>query len=176
MSRQNIIRRLLYLRNWEFMNIFLLPAFLYFTLNRLQTSNWPPFAFGMFVICVILAQGTFYWHLKLQSVYKNEPELPSYFGRTFSFFKWVNVILLSFYPVLMIGSRITSLIPFRISFWSNALFLFAILEHVNYYHYQLSHDNLNDIRFLIRHRKIRRSPLSIDLQRTSKRVAERNTG
>jgi hypothetical protein len=112
----------------------------------------------------------------LQSVYKNELELPSYFGRTFSFFKRVNVILLSFYPVLMIASRITSLIPFRISFWSNALFLFAILEHVNYYHYQLSHDNLNDIRFLIRHRKIRRSPLSIDLQRTSKQVAERNAG
>jgi hypothetical protein len=176
MSRQNIIRRLRYLRNWEFINIFLLPAILYFTLMRQKTPNWQPFAFGMFVICIILAQGTFYWHLKLQSVYKNELVLPSYFERAFSLFKWVNVALLSIYPILMIANRITPLVHFQTSFWSNALFLFALLEQVNYYHYQLSHDNLNDIRFLIKHKKFRRSPLYVDLQRTSKRVPEQKAG
>lgn len=174
MSRQKIIRRLLYLRNWEFLNIFLLPAFLYSTLVRLKTPNWQPFAYGMFVLCLILAQGTFYWHLKLQSVYKNTLDLPSYFKSMFSTFKWVNVALLSMYPIFMIGNCIVSFLPFQVSFWSNALFAFVILEQINYYHYQLSHDNLNDIRFFIKHKKIRRAPLYIDLQRASKQVREHN--
>lgn len=176
MSRHNIIRHLLYLRNWEFVNILLLPAFLSFTLIRLKTPNWQPFAYSMFVLCIILAQGTFYWYLKLQSVYKNTQDLPSYFKQTFSAFKGVNVALLSMYLVFMIGNRITTFIPFQVSFWSNALFVFVILEQINYYHYQLSHDSLNDIRFLIKHKRIRRSPLYVDLQRASKRVPEQIAG
>jgi len=176
MSRQKIIRRLLYLRNWEFANIFLLPAFLYFTLVRLNIPDWQPFAYSMFVLCVILAQGTFYWHLKLQSVYKNTLDLPSYFKQTFTTFKWMNVTLLSMYPIFMIANRITPFIPFQVSFWSNALFVFVILEQINYYHYQLSHDNLSDIRFLIKYKRIRRSPLYVDLQRASNRVQEQTAG
>lgn len=112
----------------------------------------------MSIICLILAQGAFYWHLKLQAIYTKRPTLPPYFHRTFSLFRQVNVALLSLYVLLMIYGWITQLINFVPSFWSTALFLFAVLEYVNYYHYQLSHDNWNDIRFLIKHKKIRRSP------------------
>jgi len=165
MNRQNIVRRLLYLRNWEFANIFLLPLFLYISLRTSDVEDWRPYAVGIFIVCFILAQGSFYWHLKLQSVYRNKLTLPSYFRRTFSAFKWVNIVLLLTYPLLVVLSRGFSLFDFQASFWSNAIFVFAILEYVNYYHYQLSHDNLNDIRYLILHRKIRPSPLSIDLQK-----------
>ena len=173
MNRQTIIRRLRYLRNWEFFNIFLLPALL---LTRLRTPNWQPYAYSMFVLCAILAQGAFYWHLKLQSVYKNTSDLPSYFMWTFSNFKRINIVLLFMYPIFMIINSFTSLIPFQTSFWSNALFAFAILEQINYYHYQLSHDNLNDLQFLIKHKKIRKSPLCVDLQRVSKQIREQIAG
>jgi len=43
-----------------------------------------------------------------------------------------------------------------------------VLEHINYYYFQLSHDNMNDIRYLLEHRKIRRSPLYVDMQRVQK--------
>lgn len=69
------------------------------------------------------------------------------------------------YPILVASNKLLSPIDFQASLWSNGIFLFAILEYVNYYHYQLSHDNINDIRYLIKHRKIRRSPLYVDLQR-----------
>jgi len=170
MRRQNIIHRLLYLRNWEFVNIFLLPSCLYFTLTLLKVQNWQAYAFSMFVICVVLAQGVFYWHLKLQTIYKNKIALPSYFHQIFSVFKWANVVLLSIYPVLIIGSKITALINFRVSIWSNTIFLFAIIEYINYYHYQLSHDNLNDIRYLMKHKKIRRAPLYVDLQKHKEQI------
>jgi hypothetical protein len=124
----------------------------------------------MFVLCVILAQGTFYWHLKLRTIYKNGMGLPPYFYQFFSFFNWANIVLLSIYPVLIVSSKITPLINFRVSIWSNVLFLFVILEYINYYHYQLSHDNLNDIRYLMEYKKIRRSPLYVDLQKDKERV------
>jgi len=176
MNRQNLIRRLLYLRNWEFINIFFLPICLYISLNSIKVQQWQPYVFSIFVLCVILAQGTFYWHLKLRTIYKSGIGLPSYFHQFFSFFKWVNVVLLFIYPVLIISNKITSLINFQVSAWSNALFLFVILEYINYYHYQLSHDNLNDICYLIEHKKIRRSPLYIDLQKDKERARKQNAG
>ena len=176
MIRQNIIHRLRYLRNWELFNIFFLPACLYFVLSFLKVQNWQPFAFGMFVVCFILAQGVFYWHRKLQIVSKREPALPSYFKPLFSLFSRIDVVLLSIYPVLAIYNRTTSSADFRVSFWSNALFLFAVLEYLNYYHYQLSHDSWNDIRYLMKFKKIRRSPLSVDLQKNQERSRNQTAG
>ena len=165
MSRQNIIHRLRRLRNWEFINIFFLPTCLYISLTFLQVQYWQPYACSMFIICVILAQAVFYWHLKLQAIRKNEATLPSYFYQFFSFFKWMNVILLLIYPGLIFCNELTVVVNFQVSIWSNLIFLFAVLEYINYYHYQLSHDNLNDIRYLLKHKKIRRSPLYVDMSR-----------
>ena len=168
MNRQNIINRLLYLRNWEFINIFLMPACLYITLTSLHIRHWQSYAYSMFVICVILAQGVFYWHLKLQIIRRDGTSLPHYFYKVFSLFKWLNVFLLAIYPLLFSISKTTSRVDFQISVGSSAIYLFAILEHINYYYFQLSHDNMNDIRYLLEHRKIRRSPLYVDMQRVQK--------
>jgi hypothetical protein len=168
MSRQNIIRRLLVLRNLEFFNIFWLPLCLYVALASRNVLHWLPYGFSMFVICVILVQGVFYWHLKLQTITKNGRALPPYFYQLFSFFKWADVLLLLIYPMLIFGSQITALVNFQVSIWSNLLYLFAAIEYINYYHYQLSHDNLNDLRYLFKHRKIRRSSLFMDMQRNQK--------
>ncbi len=162
MNRQNIIRRLLYLRNWEFANIFILPIAMYAILKSLNINNWWAYIFTISIVCFILAQGVFYWHLKLQSIYKNQLALPAYFNSTFTTFKWINIILLFLYFLGVIFTQ-----RFQDSLGSNLIFIFAIAEHINYYHYQLSHDNLNDIRYLLRHKKIRRSPLFIDLQKTN---------
>lgn len=170
MNRQHIVRRLLYLRNLEFINIFLLPVCLSIILTASKIKNWQPYTFGTFVICFILAQGVFYWHLKLRTIRQGEPALPSYFRPTFLFFKWSNIALLSVYLILMASSQALGFIDFQVSVGANGIFLFAILEYVNYYHYQLSHDSVNDLQYLIKHRRIRRSPLYIDLQRNEKRA------
>ena len=169
MSRQKIIRRLLLLRNLEFFNIFWLPVCLVVALASRKVLHWQPYAYGMFLICAVLAQAVFYWHLKLQTITKAGTTFPDYFCALFSFFKWANVVLLLIYPVLVFLGQITSLVNFHASIWSNLLFLFAVLEYTNYYHYQLSHDNMNDIRYLIKYKKIRRSPLSMDMKRNQKR-------
>ncbi len=167
-SRQTIIRRLLYLRNWEFFNIFWLPICLFVALTARNILDWQPYAFGMLLTCAILAQGVLYWHLKLQTIYKTGTTFPGYFSDLFSFFNWANVILLFSYPALIFCDQITPLVNFRASIGSNLIFLLAVLEYINYFHYQLSHDNLNDLRYLFKFRKIRRSPLFMDLLRNQK--------
>jgi hypothetical protein len=118
----------------------------------------------MFSICAKMAQGVLYWHVKLQSIYQREAALPAYAYRVFLFCKGTNLLLLAVYPVLFVIGQVTSIIDFQVTIWSHMLYLFRILEYVNYYHYQLSHENLKDLRYLIRHKKIRRSPLWTDLQ------------
>ncbi len=172
--RQAIIRRLLYLRNWEFFNIFWLPVCLVVALTARRVLHWQPYGYGMFLICAVLAQGVFYWQLKLQTISKAGSIFPDYFCALFSSFKLANVILLLIYPVLIFLGQITPLVNFQASIWSNLLFLFAVLEYTNYYHYQLSHDNMNDIRYLIKYKKIRRSPLFMDMQRNQKRIRVQN--
>ena len=167
MPRQNIIRRLRYLRNWEFANIFILPAILYFIITMRDVQNWQPYAFSAFIVCFILAQGAYYWHLKLQSVTQNQRILPSFFYPLFACFKWANVVLLLAYPALFLINQTTMSDRFQVSIWSTLIFFFAILEHINYYYYQLSHDNMTDLRYLKTHKKIRRSPLWEDMKKSS---------
>ena len=69
-SRQNILRRLLYLRNLEFFNIFWLPACLVVALASRNVLPCQPVACGMFLICAVLAQAVFYWRLKFQILSK----------------------------------------------------------------------------------------------------------
>ncbi len=165
MQRQKLIKRLRSLRNLEFFNIFFLPACLYFVLSVRATLDWQAYVVSMFNICVVLAQGVLYWHLKLESVRKHEMALPAYAYRVFFFFKRANLFLFVVYPALFLLDKVTTHVDFQVTIWSNLLYVFSILEYVNYYYFQLSHDNLNDIRYLIRHKKIRRSPLWTDLQR-----------
>lgn len=168
MRRQKIIRRLLVLRNLEFFNIFWLPICLYVALTSRNVLHWQQYAYGLFLICAILAQGVFYWHLRPQTISRAGTTFPDYFYALFSFFKWADVAMLLIYPILIFCNQITPLSNFQISIWSNLLYLFAILEYTNYYHFQLSHDNLNDLRYLIKYRKIRRSPMFMDMLRNQK--------
>ncbi|MER7128156.1 hypothetical protein ABT338_04230, partial [Streptosporangium saharense] len=46
-----------------------------------------------------------------------------------------------------------------------ALWVFAVLEHVNYFHVQLMHDTRADLARLVRTRRLRRSHLARDLAR-----------
>jgi len=84
-SRQKIIHHLLVLRNLEFFNIFWLPICLVVALASRNVLQWQPYGYGMFLICTVLAQGVFYWHLKLQTISKTGTTFPDNFMRSFRF-------------------------------------------------------------------------------------------
>ncbi|MBN1265542.1 MAG: hypothetical protein JXA25_08620 [Anaerolineales bacterium] len=166
MVRLKLIKRLRSLRNLELFNIFFLPACLYVVLSIREITNWQPYAVSMASICVLLVQGTVYWHLKLESV-RRQKTLSYETCRTFAFLKKANLLLFTVYPLLCFPGKVVPTMNYQVSFWSNLLYVFAILEYVNYYHYQLSHDNKNDLRYLLSHKRLRRSPLWKDLHRCS---------
>lgn len=162
MTQSPLIKRLTQLRNLEFFNIFFLPLCLYYVLSVRQVTNWQPYAYGMFLVCFILAQGVYYWHLKLHEV-KKIAELPTHFLKTFTTFKILNFLLILFFPILGILAKVISGFQFQISIWSVLIHIFAILEFINYYYYQLSHDTKNDLKYLIQHKRLRQSLLSKDI-------------
>ena len=45
------------------------------------------------------------------------------------------------------------------------LYLLTILEQINYYHYQLMYDCPSDVRYLVAHKRLKRSKLHRDLER-----------
>jgi len=47
---------------------------------------------------------------------------------------------------------------------SGGLTLLAVLEYVNYFHWQISYDSPSEIRYLLRHRRLKRATLVRDLE------------
>jgi len=48
--------------------------------------------------------------------------------------------------------------------WGILANVFAVLEHVNYYHVQLSIDNAYDVEYVKRNRKLKKASLAKDMK------------
>ena len=169
--KERVVKRLRGLRNWELFDVVLfLGVFgLYWRQSPAPGDWWlRVYAFG--IICFILVQGGLYWHLKLVSVERRPYRLPPWFGRLYRRFKLSNQLLLGLYPVLALLLQALGLTSWADLLWSLPLIVFAGLEYVNYYHYQLMHDTLNDLAYLVRHRRLRPAPLASDLVREASRA------
>ena len=163
MNHQFLLRRLRSLRNWEFLNIFLLPFVLWLILGQATAATWLLYGYAMGLVCWLLMQGTLYWHLKLRALTRKTRRLPSYFVPTFLTFRLSNLVCFVLFPLLAGYLRATGQVQGGQLVGATLLWFFAILEHINYYHLQLMHDNLHDIRYLIQHKRLRPSPLRSDL-------------
>ncbi len=163
MNRESVLRRLRSLRNLEFLNIFLLPFVMWLMLGKATEATWLLYGWAMGLVCWVLVQGTLYWHLKLRATKAKTRTLPAYFVPTFTAFRVTNLLGFAIFPLLAGYLRATGQIAISSLVIASLLWLFAILEHINYYHLQLMHDNPHDIRYLIQHQRLRPSPLQSDL-------------
>lgn len=153
-----------YLRGMEALAAVLLPII--FVLDwRKSTAGvrWPLGPSALFSVSYLLVQGALYWQLKHRALAASA-RLPRYFGRLFSGFKAFNLVLfggiaLGFTLQLMRAGWTIQLA------WPLGIFIFAVLEHVNYYHYQLMYDTSSSARFVLRNRRLRKAALRVDLGR-----------
>lgn len=110
------------------MVIFTLLYFRYFSIHTSYSL-----AYALFALNVILLQGSFYWFVKwkrLKSKQSIFPNLP----RALIFFKTFNLTLISIAPIVFIIDT-----PIRVTFWITLfVYVFAIIEYVNYFHIQLT--------------------------------------
>lgn len=113
----------------------------------------------------ILVQGQYYWKIK----YFKLKEQPLSSPKNLSFFKnckKINLIFICAMPLVFVlqmwadnwNSIANDLLP-----WAIYANLFAVLEHINYYNIQLMIDNRYDLKYLIFHKKFKKSHLSKDL-------------
>jgi hypothetical protein len=161
---QNLPARMTYLRNAEAFCSLALPAFLSFDWHRSAS----PVAWGMrgaalVLVSYIVLQGVLYWHLKLRSVVQRQP-FPAYFQPLFRGFQYSNVLLITAAAALIAAINGTAASAADLM-WSYGLLAFAVLEQINYYHYQLMYDTRAGFAYLRRNGRLRKAALGLDLQR-----------
>ena len=158
---QTIRARMTYLRNGEGFAALALPI----VFSMVWETSDDPVAWGMrgaamAMVVYILLQGMLYWQLKLQSTITRQA-LPAYFQPLYRFFKYSNV-------VAIVGVAVFIALADGASadlWWSCGLLAFAVLEHINYYHYQLMYDTRGAFDYVRRNGRLRKAALGLDLQR-----------
>ena len=161
---QTLQSRMKYLRNTELLSAVALPAALCFY----WSGAGAPVAWGLRVATLalvshILLQGALYWHLKLQTVVRRHA-MPAWFASLYRCFRSTNIVLIA------VAGMALGLTPGATAVdmaWCAGLLAFAVLEQINYYHYQLMYDTRAALAQLRRHGRLRRAALGLDLERRS---------
>ncbi|MBT2659994.1 hypothetical protein J7E35_02885 [Bacillus sp. ISL-45] len=109
----------------------------------------------------ILLQGSYYWYLKLKQVQQNDfTALPNGQLRTFANFKRLNSWLILIGVFILIYQFISK--PIELN-WFIFLFLFAVVEYINYYHVRLSYQTIDEIKELMKQKGFWKSRLAKEL-------------
>lgn len=162
--------RLQYLRNAEALCCLALPLALCLHWHKSAAAvAWELRAPALALVCYLLLQGVLYWHLKLGSVVRRQP-LPAYFQPLFRVLKTTNLFCIAAVAafvsfVAFFAARSSAGTPLADLAWSYGLLAFAVLEHINYYHYQLMYDTRAALASLRRNGRLRKAALGLDLRR-----------
>lgn len=166
--RKKLFKRFSYLYTGELMSVVMFIV-VFFLLNKvypqLRLYSLTSFWISFFLLEFLLVQGSIYWYAKWKILKKeNTTVTPIQVVKRFKNLKKFNIGLiiitmfifafdfLKLYPSLPLGSLGIA----------GFIYIFAILEYINYFHFQLSYDNLSDIKYLLRSKRLKQSCLSRD--------------
>ncbi|MGM0890775.1 MAG: general stress protein [Bacillota bacterium] len=153
--------------------VFIVISYLYnFAFPSIQLYSLFSFWTSFLLLEFILLQGTIYWYKKWNRLRKvNTPITPIQTVKQLRRFKKINIILIAI-----------SILAFAIDFskWYPSLpvlglsiagfiCIFAVLEYINYFHIQLSYDNISDIKYLMKTKRLKQACISKDFKRLSLR-------
>jgi hypothetical protein len=165
MSKDKLIKRLSWYYPTERFNVFLFTGVLAYVIIKYSLINTIFLLYGLFIMTFILLQGQHYWKLKLYRLTGKDIDQNKNLG-LFRNAKKINQILIGFIPVMLliqfyIGNWTIS--NDNLIVWAILANIFAILEHINYYHRQLMIDNISDLNWILRNKKIKIASLKKDL-------------
>ncbi|MER5419055.1 hypothetical protein [Streptosporangium roseum] len=113
---------------------------------------------GFALFALLLLEGAGYWSAKLRQIATRNRSLPG--TGAFVVARRGNVVVLVAGLLFIVWAVVTD--PGAGSWPGLGFGLFAVLEHVNYFHVQLMYDTAEDLRYL-RSRGLRRAHLARDL-------------
>ena len=167
MSKQKLIKRLKSYYPMERFHAFLtFPAIFVYLIFNNSFSNIFFLLYGILLCIVILAQGQHYWKLKLLRLL-NKPFNQEKNLNIFRNSKKLNLILIGLIPIIFaiqLHQNDWGVIAENLILWGALANFFAILEHINYYNRQLMIDNLADLEYLRRNKKLKIASLAKDLK------------
>ncbi len=166
MTKERLVKRLKWYYPAEKAHTYVsVPALILYVLATNAPRDIIFLCYGLMVCIVILYQGQWYWKLKLDRLEGRSIEQ----DKNLSFFKnakrlnWI--LILAMIPVLVIQYMLdySRKAPNPMLIWGLLANLFAILEHINYYYTQLMIDNVYDLRYVIRNKRLKKASLAKDL-------------
>ncbi|MGN8645065.1 general stress protein [Gracilibacillus sp. HCP3S3_G5_1] len=141
---------------------------IHYTYPNLQIYSLLSFWVSFFLLEFILIQGAYYWYSKRKRLTTEKKSItPIRVVRLLRKMKTINigVIIITIFLFFIDLYIHYPYIPVKGLLLCGFIFIFAILEFINYFYVQLSYDNLSDIRYFIRTKKFKRSCLSKDFKR-----------
>lgn len=154
-------QRLRYLWTFELFDSVFLPAAMVFCARTIETPIGVFAIYGAGLVTWILWQGAAYWILKLRAV-RTGSTIGANHLRRFKLFRTLNWGLIAALPVLLVGKALlgTAFVSDFDAVAGVGFYILAVLEQINYYHYQLMYDYPPDWRYLLNHKALKRSSLS----------------
>ena len=127
----------------------------------ITTKSLISISFSLFILSFILIQGSIFWCILIKRISK--PGFAAkYTGKIYNKLKILDVILLCI-GVLVIILNYSTFFTMVISF---AIWIFAVIEWVNYYQLQLSYSlNPAVLWRYIRHRKLKKSKIAKEIEK-----------
>ena len=128
----------------------------------ITTKSLISISFSLFILSFILVQGSTFWYILIKRISK-QGFAAKYTGKIYNKLKILDVILL-YIGVPVIILNYSTFFTVVISF---AIWIFAVIEWVNYYRLQLSY-SLNPIVLLkyIMQRKLRKSKIANEIDKS----------
>ena len=135
---------------------------------NLQLYSLYSFWISFFLLEFLLLQGTIYWYSKLKRLrIENISMTPVWIVRLLKRLKLINIILVFVSIVMFVIDflQFYSSLPIKGLIIAAFIYIFAVLEFINYFYIQLSYDNISDIKYLLKTKKLKQSCIRKDFQR-----------
>ncbi|WP_051599197.1 hypothetical protein [Metaclostridioides mangenotii] len=143
-KKRNLKQELWYLCYMEFMNAILF-IFLYFCYTRILEIKFHIVTlYPLLLISLILIEGSIYWFICLSRTKKKDKNLyRTSVAPIYNFLNIFNIVLFVIYiPVFIVNINQTGIIGELIGL---SLYLFALIEQINYFCYRLSYYTKNGL-------------------------------
>ena len=163
MNKEALRRRYTYLWTGEAVAASVGAALLlWFAAQDGMWQHWIARTYSAGVVILILGQGVVWWRWKLYILQRNQRHLPAPLLTLFEFWRRVNWLLISAFPlVVIIVPPLVGQPLGATDTWLGLLMLGgAVLEQVNYYYVQLMYDSTYDWTYLYTHRHLRRGTIA----------------
>lgn len=148
--REKLIKRFRYLWTWELLNaLVVFPFFLFAISQNIQIGISAILA--TMVTCIILIIGSAFSFLKYQDLRHGTHNIGKY-ENIFRLLRWIIPIAIG---LILIVNLQLSFLEAEDWFIATLFYLMAILEYINYFHFQLMYDNKNDLGYLSKYLRLK---------------------